>query len=139
MLELNVKNVHNIFTDCMFKDNPKPGTKFIPGWGITVSVGFDPERIEKHASEIKEMLDNLPDDFKAEKGGGMSFLEACVTKDGNHWGEHKDMQELMLLGLASGYVKYLIANPQMWHIFPGNVPYFMVLDKRNPVEMRIFE
>jgi len=45
----------------------------------------------------------------------------------------------MLLGLASGYAKYLVANPQMWSMFPGGMPYFMVLDTRNPVEMRIFE
>ena len=32
-----------------------------------------------------EFLNQLPDSFKAEGGGGMSFINMCIDKNGKQW------------------------------------------------------
>ncbi len=96
--------------------------------GLTIKVGFNPERLLSHKDEIIELLDELNDNFKESIGGGYSFLEAPFDKHGNHWGEQSNAQELVLLGIGIGKVNYLIPR-EMWKMFPGGVPYFAILDK----------
>lgn len=132
-MELTAKNVSSIFNDCLFKDKISEGDKYIPVRGLTVNVGLNPDAIELHANEIKELLDGLRPEFNEETGGGYSFLEACYDKNSNHWGEHKTIQELLLLGLASGYASYLLPR-ELWQALPGGVPYFVVHNTRKSVE-----
>ena len=58
-------------------------------------------------------------------GGGWSFLQACVDKNGNHWGEHSNMEELFCLGIAIGKVESLLPR-DMWKVLPGGVPYYVI-------------
>jgi hypothetical protein len=55
----------------------------------------------------------------------MSFLNACMTKDDNQWGEHQNMEQLLALGIAIGYARILLPR-NMWSVLPGGVPYFSV-------------
>lgn len=135
-MKLTAKNVHDIFMDCLFKDTPKSGTKYLPAEGLTTNVGFNTDKINKYANDIKSLLNELPETFRETVGGGWSFLEAYLYKDGNHWGEHTNMQELLLLGIASGYAKYLLPR-ELWTVLPGGVPYFVVLDDRQTVEEKV--
>ena len=139
MTKLNAKKVNEIFKDCLFKEHPVCGTAFIPVVGITSNVGLQPSKVEEHSDEIKELLDELPDNFKENLGGGWSFLEACVDKEGNQWGEHNNIQELLMLGIASGWAGYLVSSKELWSTFPGGVPYFMVFNNKHEVETRIVE
>lgn len=136
-MELTAINVNKIFEDCLFKTEPKPGTKFIHAQGIVANVGFDPNKIEFYANDIKQLLDNLNENFNESSGGGWSFLEACMTKDNVHWGEHKSVEQLMLLGIASGWVKYLFPR-EMWNILAGGMPCFVVVNERTNVEEEVY-
>jgi len=124
MLQLTAQNVENIFLDCLFKEN-EPTDGYTLAQGIMTNVGFHPERLKSHRNEIAQLFSQLPDEFMHDKGKGMSFLNACNTKDDVQWGEHQDMEQLFLLGLASNLVTQPFPREQ-WHMLPGNVPYYVV-------------
>jgi hypothetical protein len=124
---LTAKRVEEIFMDSFFR-NGEDRSNFIKAEGITMTVGFHPERLKSHEQEVVELLAELPDSFKESGGGGMSFLNACMDKNDHHWGEHMNMQQLFQLGLALGKVK-LLTPKEMWVVLPGGMPYYVVLDK----------
>ena len=55
----------------------------------------------------------------------MSFLNACMTQSGEHWGEHPSMDTLFVLGMAVGYVTCLLPRDS-WKNLPGGMPYYQV-------------
>ena len=135
-MELTADNVNAVFLDCLFKDGEST-EGYIPATGIKIDVGFHPGRLESHFDNIKTMLAQLPDEFMEspdgdslsfQNGGGSSFLNACQTKDGVHWGGHKNMEQLFLLGLASKFVKLLTPREQweMTGLLPGEIPYYSI-------------
>jgi len=127
-MKLTSRNVESVFMDCLFKDG-EDTTNHLKSEGITNSVGFHPERVDAHKSEIFEMLLSLPKEFHEKTGGGMSFLNACNDKRGEQWtGEHRIMEQLFLLGQASGKVECLMPR-EMWSVLPGGMPYYVVSSK----------
>ena len=122
--ELTTENVQRIVLDCLFKEG-EDTSKAVIAEGVIGKFGFNPERLESHKKEIGEMLDCLPDNFKEGKGGGWSFLNACYTKDGVHCGEHVNMDELFILGMATGQVECKMPR-KLWSILPGGMPYYSV-------------
>jgi hypothetical protein len=125
-MELTAKRVDEILMDCLFNENEDTKDAVMVN-GITLNIGFHPGRLEKHKVEIGELLAELPDSFKQSSGGGMSFLQACMDKRGNQWGEHVNMQQLFLLGMATKQVTCLLPR-EMWSSLPGGVPYYRVND-----------
>lgn len=124
MLELTAKNVDAVFRDCLFGDE-EDRTNHIIVEGIVNDFGLHPKRLESHRDEIIELLSQLPDGFRKESGGGWSFLNACVTKNGSQWGEHIHVEQLVTLGIGIGKVEYCLPR-DMWKALPGGVPYFVV-------------
>lgn len=123
--KLTKKNVETIFYDCLFLDGEDTSdAKF--GEGAMRTIGFHPNRLERHKAEIAELLLQLPESFRDTKGGGWSFLNACVTCDGVHWGEHINIEQLLTLGIATGQAKMLLPR-SMWPALPGGMPYFAVI------------
>lgn len=55
---------------------------------------------------------------------GWAFQNLCYDKHGNQWGEHKNMEELMCLGLATGLVQFCLPREE-WAVFPGGLPYIL--------------
>jgi hypothetical protein len=131
MKELTRENVEEIFEKCLFKEDEvvdgKPIINPLIGHGIIQDVDFHPDRLHSYETKIKEMLSQLPESFMKSKGGGMSFLNACETKDGHQWGEHRNMEQLFVLGNACGIVTYPMPK-NMWNILPGGMPYITVID-----------
>jgi hypothetical protein len=123
-MKLTAENVSNVFKYCLFNEG-EDSTNHVVGEAVKMKVGFHPERLSSHKEQIEKMLNQLPDTFKANSGGGCSFLEACVTADGYHWGEHANIDELLSLGNAIGKASFLMPR-DMWHIFPGGMPYFVI-------------
>jgi len=123
---LDADRVKEIFGDCLFREG-EDTSAHVPGEGIiTLSFGFHLDRLEKHRNEIHDMLNELPDSFKATGGGGMSFLNACEDKHGNQWtGFHQHMEQLFVLGNAIGKVSYLMPR-EFWSMLPGAMPYVIV-------------
>lgn len=124
-MELTCRNVANIFADCLFKEE-EDKTTYVEAHGIVVNVGFHPDRLESHRADVIDMLACLPDNFRADKGGGWTFLNACMDKDDKQWGEHQQMEQLFLLGIGLKLVKWL-GPREMWEALPGGMPYVVIL------------
>lgn len=129
--------VDAIFCDCLFREDEildgKPPEGAIIIDGIASKFGMHPGRVEEHKEEIRELLNLMPDSFHTGegKGGGMSFLNLCMTKDEEQWGEHRNMEQLVVLAIAALLGKYCIPR-EMWSMFPGGMPY-VAFDTRESV------
>ena len=124
MKQLSAKNVNEVFMGCLFKDGEETD-KAVIAEGIAATFGFHPKRLESHENEITEMLSYLPDNFHADKGGGTSFLDACMTENGDQWGEHQSVEQLLALGIATKHPAWLLPR-RMWDMLPGGMPYVVV-------------
>ncbi len=127
MKELTSQNVTDIFKKCLCSGS-EPDSEIIVVEGIVSSAEFSEGKIEEHKHEILEMLLQLPEEFMASKGGGWSFLNACLTNTGSMWTSlHQVMEQLFLLGMGAELVVCLTPR-DIWYAFPGGVPYYQVLD-----------
>jgi hypothetical protein len=117
-MKLEPQAVEAIFNDCLGDE--------MSVCGIVSTFSYDPAKIDQHYDEIVDLLSQLPDSFKTSGGGGMSFLNACVDRDGNQWtGEHSVMEMLFLLGKATGHVSECLPR-ELWSVLPGGMPYYCV-------------
>lgn len=135
---LTAEKVEALLDECLLDtiDGQKT-TKMIIVAGILNTYAFDADRIEAHVPAIKEMLDQLPDTFRQalpedpDAGGGWSFLNLCMRKDGVQWtGLHWVQEMLMCLGAAAGWV--YITDKRLWDLFYGGMPYVTVRHEREP-------
>ncbi len=125
MTNLTRQNVFQAFKYCLFNEGEDTENHIIAE-GVMVKVGFHPERLKEATPIIERMLNDLPNEFQSDGSGGWSFLNACMDKNGNHWGGHQDIDQLVCLGIASGKLKYLMPR-KMWSAMPGGMPYLMVI------------
>lgn len=127
MEKLSASAVEDILKDCLFKEG-EDHSNAVLSEGITATFGFHPERLEKHKQAIRELLYELPPEFrKGVGGGGWSFLNACVDKNGNQWGEHQNIEQLLVLGIATKQAGYCTPR-DFCRILPGGMPYIFVVD-----------
>ena len=123
-MELTSENVNVVLSDCLFRDGENTDNH-VKVEGIVTVIGFHPARLESHTEDVATMLECLPDDFQSEKGGGMSFLNACLDKNGHQWGEHKSMEGLFLLAIGLGLAQWQFPREE-WPSLPGGMPYVVV-------------
>lgn len=116
MLELTTSNVETVFRACLRDEGPI--TEGVIHNAILDTTG--------HEQDIKDLLSQLHTQFRQNQGGGWSFLMACETSTGIHWGEHFDIEKLVLLGRAAGLLEFCLPR-EFWRELPGGMPYFMVL------------
>ncbi len=65
----------------------------------------------------------MPEEFHENNpSGGWTFLNLCNDKNGNQWGEHRNMEELVCLSIALNMGKYLMPKV-LWGSLPGGMPY----------------
>jgi len=125
-IELRPDVVEAIFMDCLFKEG-EDTSRAIPARGIVNNFGYHPDRLKSHEEEIVALLNELPNEFKKESGGGWSFLNGCMDKHGNQWtGEHRVMDQLFSLGLAINKIELPFPR-EAWSILPGGMPYYAIL------------
>lgn len=125
-MELTAENVQRCINECLFR-NGENHTDHVVGEGAILKFGFHPGRIAKNKANIASMLRDLPIEFHEKTGGGMSYLAACMTAQNIQWGEHRNIDELLCLGTASGLVEFC-APREFWSAMPGGMPYFVVKD-----------
>jgi hypothetical protein len=123
-MKLTAANVEKIFLHCLYGDGPGPGEPVIVK-GIVCDFGFHRGRLDGLKADIKKMLDQLPSIFQISGGGGGSFLNACMTEDNEQWGEHRSIEQLLALGIATGQAKIQFPR-SLWPALPGGMPYFVV-------------
>jgi len=125
-MKLTSKNVSEIFEDCMFREDElvdgHPEPPMIEVEGILAKFGLHKGRIEAHTPEIVDLLTQLPPQFRESTGGGWTFLNACHTAEGEQWGEHRNMEQLFVLGIAAGKARWCMPK-DMWKVLPGGMPY----------------
>lgn len=128
---LSPQRIREIVKDCLFKAEEivdgKPIIEPVICKGILRDFGFHPSRLASHREEVYAMLMELPPEFMRTKGGGMTFLNACMTKDGELWGQHEDMEQLFALGIGLNLASWCLPK-EMWSILPGGMPYVTVND-----------
>jgi hypothetical protein len=91
--------------------------------GIMRDFAFDPKAVAVQKPKIAALIDQIvADPFYADKGGGMSFLNLCMTKDDDHWAEHPTMEVFYVLSAAIGRAKFCMPQ-DMWPMLPGGMPY----------------
>lgn len=115
---LTVKAVRDIFMDCLFREEENHDNAVMIR-GIVNTFGFHPKRLEKHKEEIIVLLNELPDNFHEGKGGGWSYTQAPFDRKGRQWGEQKNAEQLLSLGMGIKKVERIL--PMM------NIGYFRVL------------
>lgn len=125
-MNLTAQNVQSVLMDCLFQKDEDTSNR-VEVRGIVNTFGFHPARLESHRADIASMLGDLPSAFRQSKGGGWSFLNACMTNDGVQWGEHQDMERLLVLGLGLKLVDFMMPR-EFWSQMPGGMPYFAVKD-----------
>lgn len=126
-IKLTSENVYEIFTNCLFKDdevvNNTPMYDFVVADGILNTFVFHAKRLEISDKKIGELIKQLP-----EFDEPISFLNLCLDKEGKTWGEHINMEQLVTLGVACGYLDYTFPK-DMWEILPGRMPFISGTDK----------
>lgn len=120
------QRVHDLMIECL--NSEEEGALIVDG--IVTNYGFNPLKIEANKEEIRSILNEMPPEFHANGGGGMSFLNLCMTKDGVHWAEHPTMGSLVALAIAANLESYTM-DRSLWGILPGGVPY-VSFDTRVP-------
>ena len=121
-MELTAERVEDIVKTCLNEE----AELFVAAEGIMNKFGFDRARIVEHRDAIRELLLELPVEFRKESGGGWSFLNACNDRHGRQWtGMHRAMDQLFALGMAAGYVRCQLPR-DMWSSLPGGMPYYVI-------------
>ena len=130
-MKLTAENVQTVYQDCVvYGYKADEGPRITPDiHGVIHRVQFWQAKIDKHADDIHDMLDELPAGFHAAEGGGWSFFQACMNREGEQWGEHIHMEMVFLLGLALGRVREPDPMKDMRAHLPGGMPYY-VIDRR---------
>lgn len=126
---LTPERVSELFRTCLFADG-EDQINHVAVYGITINVGFHPDRLKACSNHIQVLLKELPDQFMKSKGQGGSFLNLCMDRYDNQWtGMHKVMQELVLLGMGIGVVECLVPK-ELWSTLPGGMPYYVIDDAK---------
>lgn len=118
--------VIKIIKDSLFKDDEiKDGIpeNAIIVEGVMNKFGFHKERLEAHRAEVIKILREMPETFQKDKGGGWSFLNLATDKNGKQWGEHSNVDELILLAIGLGLARFLLPRKD-WSALPG-MPYIV--------------
>lgn len=130
---LTATTVETIFRACLFSDDEDTSDHAVAR-GIVTNVGFHPGRLAEQRAVVATLLRELPAEFMADGGGGWSFLNACLDRNGEQWtGDHGVMERLFLLGLALGMVQEQLPR-EMWSVLPGGMPYYVVATDPEPTD-----
>lgn len=126
---LTIDRVRATVRACLFDNTisrEEMEEKAVRASGVMAQFGFDPDKLEQHKLQIRELLDELPEIFES----GYSFLELCFDRHGRLWtSSHLHCDELLCLGLAAGYIEYCLEDRSQWEVFHGGLPYVRVSGK----------
>jgi hypothetical protein len=127
-MKLSSEAVQSITMVCLYKPDeigkeiPPEGAVLVDG--IVHNYAFHPDRIKDQKKNIDDLLWQLHPNFQRDKGGGWSFLNGALDKDGRQWGEQRDVEALVCLGIGVGSASWLMK--EMASAMPGGVPFFEV-------------
>lgn len=121
-IRLNVENVQHIFNRCLYTPECSCSTEPLTVQGYNSDFVFNPDMLQLEKSNIEELLKQLPENFKE----GWSFWEMYRTQDGYNWtNAAKNMEALMVLGIAIKKIRYVLPK-NLWWSLPGGAPYVVI-------------
>lgn len=128
-MELTAQNVKQVLTTCLYvqstpeaAETPCAISKPIVVQGIVNNFEFDRQMLVKETPHIEELLSELPESFKE----GSSFMEMYTNRDGEQWtGVIQPLEELLVLGVAVGKIRFLVPREQWWSL-SGGMPYIVL-------------
>lgn len=146
MAPLDVEHVRELYVECTFRPEDEPDTCVLVQ-GYCAVGAFHQGRLCACEPRIIALLAQLPDTFMAgwPQGGGDSLGQAHHTCDGRAWTEEYSQQpmhrkfghashpveQLLLLGLATGRVVFLIPR-QYQDLLAGGMPYIVIRSDTPP-------
>lgn len=120
---MNAEKVREMFLSCLFKTEELPPKDYVEVEGLTQKFGLHPQRLAETKPVLIEMIDTLPEQFISGKGGGWSFLNLVIDKDGHQWTDLQlTAQEFLVMCMGNGLARIQLPR-DMWHVLPGGVPY----------------
>lgn len=127
MSELTSENVEKVIITCLAEDLFETDPSYIKVEGIINTYAFNKEKLEDHRPEIVSWIEQLPNEFLIDGGGGWSFLNLCMRKDGVQWtGLHWVQEQFMCMAIGLGLAQIQLPR-EMWVILPGSVPYVVFM------------
>ena len=128
MKKTNAEIVNGIFRDCLFRGEEikdgKPPENAVMVDGIVAKYGFHKDRLESHKDECLKIVNTLSDKFFENGGGGWTFLNLPIDKDGNQWAEQPTAEMLVVMCIGLGIARYQLPRP-VWSSLPGGMPYIV--------------
>ncbi len=125
-MKLTADNVKKTARYCYLKPRTEARSiEVVEVEGLASRFLFHRGRLAERTADIVEMLGQLNENFHEAGGNGWTFLNACVDREGNRWGEHVDVELLVCLGIAIGQAEWIFPR-EMWYCLPGGLPYFRV-------------
>ena len=95
-----------------------------------IRIGFHPERLEENRKTVAGFLSQIADEsFFC---NGMTFLRFCQSINESVWGEHRNCDELIAMGVGLGYVEIL--GREMMSVLLGGVPYINIKETRQRLQ-----
>lgn len=121
MSELLGMKVDIMFRECLADGEPDA----IEIEGIVHTIALSKASVESHREEIRSFVEQLPNEFHKDGGGGWSFLNLCNRADGVQWtGLHLVCEQLYALAAVLGMAKIQLPR-DLWPALPGGVPYIV--------------
>lgn len=122
---LDAHNIQEVFMKCLFESHEVNGREIpedaVKAEGIQRTFYFHPGRLNENQDNIKKFINQLPDVFEE----GYTFLDMPMTKSGVQWGEHRNCEQLLVLGIALDLMEYVMPR-ELWSSLPGGMPYVIV-------------
>ncbi len=137
-MKLTVENVSKVFKACMYETAPA-SVEDIPhgsiiAEGIFDNHVFDPKRVEKQRDNIKDLIGQLSNQAVEGEAVVVSFMDLPITSNGRQWGEQVNAEQLMVIGIAAEYIKYVLPSDQ-WSNLPGGMP-MLILSLKEKAEAK---
>lgn len=124
-MKLTSEAVQSIMRTVLYKPGEVtniPEDDIVPG--LVRAFAFHPERLKEQKKNIDELLLQLNHNFRRDEGGGWSFLNGAIDANGMQWGEQRDVEALVCLGIGVGSAAWLMK--EFAAELPGSVPFFQV-------------
>ena len=120
--------VTDVLTSLLYQDAPTDLSGAVMVHGIVTNYGFDPAKVAAAKPRVAAMIKELHSSFHRTGGGGMSFLNLCMDKNGRQWtGLHQVQEQLCAIAIAVGLAQWCVPQ-EMWKLMPGGMPYVVFFD-----------
>jgi hypothetical protein len=136
MSDLIDERVRTIYKLCSFQEGlvdkaftyGNPDFDFTQIEGFRWKAQFNSANLASYISQIEAMLQELPDVFREEHGGGL-FSGMQYTNDGHRWTTSAlTTEKLLLLGMAIGRLRFVLPKHQ-WKFIKNGEPIIVAVNE----------